>query len=457
MNSDQELEQSTSGRKGLYATIWRWHFYAGLYVAPFLFMLTITGMVMLFSPQIETLLYSDKLFVNPSGAALSAEAQIQAVQQQYPGRRIQNYRPGAAPDRSSEVTVGTEAAAYSAFVNPYTGQVLGDVPVSRRPMSFAQSIHATLLVGTFGDRLIEIAAGFGIVLVISGIYLWWPRETGLLQSLQIRGEGRLFWRNLHTTIGAVIAVGLLFYLISGLTWTGIWGERYVQAWSTFPVSEVTGPHHASLNAEGGPKEVPWALEQTPMPESHAHGADASGARITIDRAIRIAQAQGIGTQYVVSVPQDENGVWTIAATTMNKAARDPRQELTVHVDQYTGAVRQKIGWQDYGVGARAMAVSVPLHQGNFGGWNTALSAFFCLALVLLAFSGARMWWLRRPAMAFHLGAPRRAANTRVPAVVVATMTGIGIAFPLTGIVMVAVLILDFLLIQRTPWLRKAFG
>jgi uncharacterized iron-regulated membrane protein len=142
---------------------------------------------------------------------------------------------------------------------------------------------------------------------------------------------------------------------------------------------------------------------------------------------------------------------------MNKAARDPRQELTVHVDQYTGAVRQKIGWQDYGVGARAMAVSVPLHQGNFGGWNTALSAFFCLALVLLAFSGARMWWLRRPAMAFHLGAPRRAANTRVPAVVVATMTGIGIAFPLTGIVMVAVLILDFLLIQRTPWLRKAFG
>jgi uncharacterized iron-regulated membrane protein len=31
------------------------------------------------------------------------------------------------------------------------------------------------MIGTVGDRLVELAAGWGIVLVVSGLYLWWPR------------------------------------------------------------------------------------------------------------------------------------------------------------------------------------------------------------------------------------------------------------------------------------------
>jgi len=31
-----------------YAVAWRWHFYAGLYVVPFLLMLALTGLVMVF-------------------------------------------------------------------------------------------------------------------------------------------------------------------------------------------------------------------------------------------------------------------------------------------------------------------------------------------------------------------------------------------------------------------------
>jgi uncharacterized iron-regulated membrane protein len=34
-------------RKMLHAAVWRWHFYAGLYVAPFLIILACTGLVML--------------------------------------------------------------------------------------------------------------------------------------------------------------------------------------------------------------------------------------------------------------------------------------------------------------------------------------------------------------------------------------------------------------------------
>jgi uncharacterized iron-regulated membrane protein len=197
-----------------------------------------------------------------------------------------------------------------------------------------------------------------------------------------------------------------------------------------------------------------------MPQSHQHDLAHSSSMTTpvkIDRVIEAAQAEGIGSNFVVSLPQDEQGVWTIAATTMNKAIRDPRRELTVHIDQHSGATLEIIGWGDYGPGARAMATSVPLHMGSFGWWNQTLSALFCLSFMLLAFSGVRMWWLRRPAVVFHLGAPQRVVGVRVPLVVMLAMLIIAVAFPLTGIVIIAVMMIDFFLVQRVPGFRKVFG
>ena len=42
-----------------YQRIWRWHFYAGLFVAPFLILLSLTGILYLYKPQLDNLLYSD--------------------------------------------------------------------------------------------------------------------------------------------------------------------------------------------------------------------------------------------------------------------------------------------------------------------------------------------------------------------------------------------------------------
>ncbi len=47
------MKNDVQERKVLYATVWRWHFYAGLYVAPFLMLLAVTGLVMLAEEPIE--------------------------------------------------------------------------------------------------------------------------------------------------------------------------------------------------------------------------------------------------------------------------------------------------------------------------------------------------------------------------------------------------------------------
>lgn len=48
-----------------YRAAWRWHFYAGVFVTPFLLLLTLTGLVMLFAPQLECLQYRTLFTVTP--------------------------------------------------------------------------------------------------------------------------------------------------------------------------------------------------------------------------------------------------------------------------------------------------------------------------------------------------------------------------------------------------------
>ena len=46
------MNEQTS-RASLYRTIWRWHFYAGLFVVPMVLILSLTGAAYLFKPQVE--------------------------------------------------------------------------------------------------------------------------------------------------------------------------------------------------------------------------------------------------------------------------------------------------------------------------------------------------------------------------------------------------------------------
>ena len=48
-----DTNTAPSGVHKLYFAVWRWHFYAGLYVIPFLIMLAITGIVMVWFTTIE--------------------------------------------------------------------------------------------------------------------------------------------------------------------------------------------------------------------------------------------------------------------------------------------------------------------------------------------------------------------------------------------------------------------
>ncbi|MDI7862329.1 PepSY domain-containing protein [Rhizobiaceae bacterium n13] len=450
-----------------YTTAWRWHFYAGLYVAPFLIMLAVTGLIMLWSSVLVGR-DGEKLYsVEPAKQTVALSAQANAAVAAVPGGALVQYIAPRTPEQPAVFRVNSGEQSTMVAVDPYNGAVLGSWERHNALYDLANTIHGTLMIGDIGDRLVEIAAGFGVVLIVTGIYLWWPRDGRSFASAfvpRLSGRGRQLWKSLHQTVGVYIAAILLVFLVSGLTWTGIWGERMTQAWSTFPAEKwdnvpLSDATHASMN-HGGVKEVPWTLEQTPMPASGSHAGHqgtSDGQPVDLDNVVALARSIGFDGRFQLSFPSGEKGVWTIARDTMSNDSAKPLSDRTVHIDRYTGKVLADVGFSDYGTAGKVMAVGIAFHEGDMGIWNIALVTAFCLSVIFLSVSGIVMWWKRRPSGAGRLVAPivpEKAGLWKTGAIV---MLAVSLLFPLTGIILVTVLALDMLVIRYVKPLKRALS
>jgi len=449
-----------SAAPGFHALAWRWHFYAGLYVVPFLLMLAVTGAVMVFFTGFQTRL-GPVVHVTPQAAVQPVSAQAQSVMEMRLQGALLEYVAPRAADEASWFLVARDGLTEAVAVDPYTAQVLHLVNKDDTLFAWAQRIHGTLLIGDAGDRLIEIAAGFGVMMIVTGLYLWWPRGgTRWVQVLapDLRLKGRLWWRSLHGSVGFWLSAVLLMFLLTGLAWTGIWGGRIVQPWGSFPAEKwdnvpVSGATHATLNPSGQ-HEVPWGLEQTPLPASGSSAGTVgvpAGRAVNLDTVAALAKQLGFDGQHHIQLPQNPAGVFTISADTMSGDLRNPTRDRTVHVDRYSGRVIAEVGFADYSPMAKGMAVGIALHQGDLGWWNATLNLLFCAGVAFLCVSGMVMWWKRRPARSgwrvLAPPAPRDPALWKGGAVV---MCGVALAFPLSGAVLLAVLLLDSLVVSRRP-------
>ncbi len=447
-----------------YFAAWRWHFYAGLFVIPFLLMLATTGLLMLWISVLSGR-DGENITVAPGAARVPIEAQAGAAVAAVPGGRLDGYIAPAAPDRAALFKVGSgEDTVTLVAVDPWTGSVLERFPYRAGWYDTLDTIHGTLLIGTVGDRLIETAASLGIVLIATGLYLWWPRKGELGAALvpSLGARGRALWKSLHASVGIWWSLLLLVFLVSGLSWAGIWGDRYVQAWSTFPAAKwdnvpLSEKTHASMN-HGDAKEVPWALEQTPMPASGSHAGMAmpgtADGPVTLGSVVGLAHEMGFHGRFQLAAPKGADGVWTLSRDSMSNDSPDPTTDRTVHVDQYTGRVLADVGFGDYSVYGKAMAVGIALHEGDIGAANVAVNTVFCLGVIFLAVSGVVMWWKRRPVGAFRLAAPPAPRDMGVWKGAVVVGLVLAIAFPLAGVAILLALLVDLAILSRVPAARR---
>ena len=447
----------------LYLAAWRWHFYAGLYVIPFFAVLAVTGMAMAWIAYIDGR-DGERIAVVPQAVAQAVSVQADAALSAIPGGTLRQYVAPRAADLAAIFRVDLDGKATMVAVDPYTATVLAEFPRRSGWYDFFDNVHSDLMLGVTGDRMLEIAASLGMVLIATGLYMWWPRNAGWRAALvpSVARGGRAMWRSLHGVLGFWISLFLVFFLVSGLSWAGVWGEKMVQAWSQFPAEKwdnvpLSDDTHASMNH--GPKEVPWALEQTPMPASGSQAGAAGlpeGTEVSLDTMDKLARAIGFEGRYQMNVPAGETGVYTFSRDSMSTDSTDPMSDRTVHVDRYTGNILADVRYEDYSLAGKAMAVGIALHMGTMGLWSVLANTAVCLSVLFLCASSVVMWWKRR-AGGLRLSAPPLPRDMPLwqGATFVALL--VSMAFPMAGLTLLVVMVVDMLVLSRIPALKRALS
>lgn len=455
--SETTLERTNDGvaarsATDLYRAVWRWHFYAGLFVLPFLILLATTGGIYLFHDELDRLLQPDLKQVEAVASAkpVAPSAMVAAALQSVPGQPVKFTDP-ATPDASAEITVAPPGGGEmrAVYVNPYTGEVLGNLPDRGTVMWTLRHIHSLKILGPYAESLVEIAAGWAILLVGTGIYLWWPRNRKRGQAggvLTVRGapRNRLFWRDTHAVTGIFVGVFVLFLAVTGMPWSGVWGAK-VNEWANgtnfgYPLGVYVGvPMSDARLADTG--ETAWSLEQAKLPESSAPSAGSKAQPIGIDRAVAIVDDLGLARGFALALPTTPTGVYSASVY-----PEDLSRQRIAHLDQYSGKVLVDMSFADYGPAAKAMEWGINTHMGQeYGLMNKLVLAAACVAMVLLAVSAAVMWWKRRPKGS--LGVPPLPEDRRAFRGLIAILIVGGIIYPLVGLSLIVMLALDFAVVR----------
>ena len=455
--------KSAGSSSGWFRAFWRWHFYASFVVAPILLLLAVTGLIYLFRFQLEPMLHADLMTVEePSSQATMRpfESQRAAVAESYPSATVDFMTEPESRDRSTTFTVTLpDGTSRDVFVNPWNATVLGDLNPDTTLSGIAKRLHGDLMVGAKGDMVIELAACWAIVMALTGYYLFIKGRAARLRRKAAKAAGATL-RNRHALAGSIAGVSILFLLVSGLPWTGFWGEKvqtiatknHSSMWSTDPGAQS---NPASTLDESLPhshsSDIPWAMGDSEIPEAD----EPTEQSVTnVDTALFVADREGLQHPISVALPADDKGVYS----TIGYSFHDPSREKTVHVDQYGGDVVSTYGFDDYPVLAKVVSQGIGLHEGRSFGlvsfWGAALA---CVLIIFLCLSGPLMWWRRRPSKAGNVGAPRGRLPVRSTPLLASGLIALAVFLPLFGASLMLVLVLDQLLLRRVPRFQRWFN
>lgn len=433
----------------LYRTVWRWHFYAGLFVIPMVLVLALTGAVYLFKPQLDR--WEERDFRGLAAeAAVSPNAQVEAALAATPGASFYAYRLPEQAGDAAMIHLGRPGGMLDVFVSPQ-GEVLGSLDPESRLSATIKRLHGSLMIGRLGDWLVELAASWAIVMIVTGLYLWWPRGRGGAGVVwpRLRGGRRVFWRDLHAVTGFWVSGLALVLLLTGLPWAGVWGGAFAAA-------------RAELGLVSGAQN--WKTGAATVHAEHDHAAmrhtpPAGGQDLSqLTLYVREAETRGLAFPVLVLPPGAPQAfgpptgkVWTVKSEAQN---RPLQQALTF--DPATGEELSHERFADRHPIDRAVNYGIAWHEGQlFGLANQLIGVVTALMLVTLSISGFVMWRRRKPDGVF--GAPPPPAEPGRLRGVAAIVLALALLLPLMALSLATLLVLERLVFARLPAFARWFG
>ncbi|KAA0582482.1 PepSY domain-containing protein [Azospirillum sp. B21] len=256
------------------------HLSLGLVVGGLLALTALTGSLLVFYVDIDRMLTPE--LVVPAGQRdgrmdpVPLDRVVQALREAHP-QRAGGWRlelphgpdhPIMARYMKPEETAGKSFAPLMVAVNPYSGEVLSSRFWGRTAMTWTYDLHYLLLAGDSG-RMVLAAGGIASLLILaSGVYLWWP-ATGkwgraLLPRIRSGFVRQVF--DIHVLAGVYGLVVLLPLIVTGVVMEQPdWVKPMVERLSPLTPAPAVAPVKAGTEV-GADAALAAALARFPQAE-----------------------------------------------------------------------------------------------------------------------------------------------------------------------------------------------
>ncbi|MFE5714550.1 PepSY-associated TM helix domain-containing protein [Streptomyces sp. NPDC056501] len=447
-----EISESTAPRRAgtwsaLRPLVLRLHFYAGVLIAPFLLVAAASGLLYALSFQAEKVIYAHELEVPVGDTTLPLSQQVNIARKVNPNGTVTAVWPGAEPGDTTRVLMADpdvpEGTSLAVFVDPYTGDVRGQLPSfgssGALPLrTWIDGLHADLHLGELGRNYSELAASWLWVIALGGLLLWLGRRRKNRRALFVPEGGpksrrrTLSW---HGSVGLWAVTGLVLLSATGLTWSRYAGENIGTVQDG--LGGATPKISATLDGAAGA-----GSEHEGHGGGHQQGGTtAQGPDIGIDKAVEAARAAGIDSPRIsVALPAEGKGYVVKETDT-----QFPLELDSAAVNPADGTVIDRLAFADYPLLAKLTRIGIDAHTGVFLGlFNQLALAALALSLILLILWGYRMWWQRRPGRPVARGAWRKVPVTMLLPLAAVTAV-VGWFVPLLGLSLLLFLAVDLTL------------
>ena len=346
------------------------HLWTGLVIGLVVSVVGLTGSLIVFKPELERMSIPHLTHVTPQGERVPVQQLIDTMKRERPRYKLSNLYVYREPDLAWNFrTTGPHGHRIQVYLNPYTGQIIGEDDFKDHWLDWIYELHEVLLLAKPGLTANGIFAWLMVLMSVSGIVVWWPGVKHW--RFGFRYHWRAGWKgqnyDAHKLIGFYAAVLLVIVSVTGAYYAFPDSYKRAVAWAT-----------------AGPATVP-------TPKSKPRQV---ASKPTVDAILSRAQAaMPEATPMILFLPTNPTAIYSLRMRLPYDWSRTGSNH--VYLDQYTGEVIRADYFVERPIGARIIGVNGPLHFGTFGGDFTRwLWVLLGLTPAILFVSGVIMYWNR---------------------------------------------------------------
>lgn len=362
--------------KALKKSILKLHLWLGLASGLVVFMVALTGSILVFEEEIDQFINPEFYTVPEIGKEKKPmDDAVKEVQNQYFIEKILRIYTFNDPERTIQI-MGKNREGETQFfsINPYSGKVIGSVMQDSRFFSVVTELHRHLLMDDIGKLISGCSCLLFVLILISGFFLWWPKKIkNIKQRLTVKWNAsfkRVNW-DFHSTFGFYSCLLLLIIALTGLTWSFEWFENGIYYL-------VDGTAKKSSNKLENPTKIDPQLDKTLFYQSILNATDS------------IYPHKG---DIQIRIPTDT--VNSILVIKGNLEKNIPNQSSIVFFDKYTAKSIQEKPYEFFTQGDKVRRIIFPIHTGSIFGYPTKIIAFLVSLFAATSPITGLLIWLGR--------------------------------------------------------------